>query len=322
MEKTDNQKIRLGLFIIIGSILFFAAIYFIGNKQNLFGNTSNLKAVFANINGLQVGNNVRYAGIDIGTVKAIEMINDTTVTVEMLIDTKIMTHIKKNAIATINSDGLVGNMIVNIIPGKGVSQLVANGDTLKSYSRIGADAMLETLNVTNENAALLTADLLKITQEITKGNGTAGLLINDTIMAQDLKETIHYLKKTTKGTAESVANLNQIILSLNQKDNVIGVINDKEVATKMKTIITNLEKSSVEIDKVVTNLNATVVNIKDGKGALNYLSNNPELVQKIDSTMNNINKASIKLNEDLEALKHNFLFRGYFKKLEKEKAKK
>jgi phospholipid/cholesterol/gamma-HCH transport system substrate-binding protein len=322
MEKTDNQKIRLGLFIIIGSILFFAAIYFIGNKQNLFGNTSNLKAVFANINGLQVGNNVRYAGIDIGTVKAIEMINDTTVTVEMLIDTKIMTHIKKNAIATINSDGLVGNMIVNIIPGKGVSQLVANGDTLKSYSRIGADAMLETLNVTNENAALLTADLLKITQEITKGNGTAGLLINDTIMAQDLKETIHYLKKTTKGTAESVANLNQIILSLNQKDNVIGVINDKEVATKMKTIISNLEKSSVEIDKVVTNLNATVVNIKDGKGALNYLSNNPELVQKIDSTMNNINKASIKLNEDLEALKHNFLFRGYFKKQEKEKAKK
>lgn len=322
MEKTDNQKIRLGLFIIIGSILFFAAIYFIGNKQNLFGNTSNLKAVFANINGLQVGNNVRYAGIDIGTVKAIEMINDTTVTVEMLIDTKIMTHIKKNAIATINSDGLVGNMIVNIIPGKGVSQLVANGDTLKSYSRIGADAMLETLNVTNENAALLTADLLKITQEITKGNGTAGLLINDTIMAQDLKETIHYLKKTTKGTAESVANLNQIILSLNQKDNVIGVINDKEVATKMKSIISNLEKSSVEIDKVVTNLNATVVNIKDGKGALNYLSNNPELVQKIDSTMNNINKASIKLNEDLEALKHNFLFRGYFKKQEKEKAKK
>ncbi|MFI0427072.1 MAG: MCE family protein, partial [Flavobacterium sp.] len=136
------------------------------------------------------------------------------------------------------------------------------------------------------------------------------------------KETIHYLKKTTKGTAESVANLNQIILSLNQKDNVIGVINDKEVATKMKTIISNLEKSSVEIDKVVTNLNATVVNIKDGKGALNYLSNNPELVQKIDSTMNNINKASIKLNEDLEALKHNFLFRGYFKKQEKEKAKK
>lgn len=83
----------------------------------------------------------------------------------------------------------------------------------------------------------------------------------------------------------------------------------------------NLEKSSSEIDKVMTNLNATITNVKEGKGALNYLSNDPKLVQQIDSTITNINKASIKLNEDLEALKHNFLFRGYFKKQEKVKKK-
>jgi phospholipid/cholesterol/gamma-HCH transport system substrate-binding protein len=112
-----------------------------------------------------------------------------------------------------------------------------------------------------------------------------------------------------------------MIADLNQKDNVIGVLKDKEVASQMKTIITNLEKSSAEIDKVVTNLNATITNIKEGKGAINYLSNNPKLVQQIDSTITNVNKASIKLNEDLEALKHNFLFRGYFKKQAKEKAK-
>jgi phospholipid/cholesterol/gamma-HCH transport system substrate-binding protein len=93
------------------------------------------------------------------------------------------------------------------------------------------------------------------------------------------------------------------------------------VANKMKRIIVNLEKSSVEINKVVTNLNATITNVKDGKGALNYLSNDPKLVQQIDSTITNVNKATIKLNENLEALKHNFLFRGYFKKQEKEKAK-
>ena len=89
MEKTDAQKTRLGLFVIIGSILFFSGIYFVGNKQNLFDNTSSLKAVFTNINGLQVGNNVRYSGIDIGTVKAIEMINDTTINVSMSIQDKI-----------------------------------------------------------------------------------------------------------------------------------------------------------------------------------------------------------------------------------------
>ncbi|RAK20722.1 phospholipid/cholesterol/gamma-HCH transport system substrate-binding protein [Flavobacterium aquaticum] len=322
MEKSNSQKIQLGIFVIIGTLVFLAAIYFIGNKQNMFGNTSHLKAVFVNVNGLQPGNNVRYAGIDIGTVKEIEMINDTTISVHMIIDNKIMEHIKKNAIATISSDGLVGNMIINIIPGKGATQKVENGDTIQSYSRIGTDAMLETLNVTNENAAMLTADLLKITQEITQGNGTVGLLIRDTLMAQDLKATMSYLRQTSKGTSESVANLNKLITDLNRKDNVIGTLNDTVVANRMKKIIINLEKSSNEIDKVVTNLNATITNVKDGKGAINYLSNDPKLVKQIDSTITNINKASIKLNEDLEALKHNFLFRGYFKKQEKEKAKK
>ena len=98
MEKTDAQKIRLGLFIIIGSIFFLTAIYFVGNKQNMFGNTSILKAVFENVSGLQVGNNVRYAGIDIGTVKSIEMINDTTINVVMSIDDKMLTHIKKDCL--------------------------------------------------------------------------------------------------------------------------------------------------------------------------------------------------------------------------------
>lgn len=321
MEKSNSQKIQLGIFVIIGTLVFLAAIYFIGNKQNMFGSTSNLKAVFVNVNGLQPGNNVRYAGIDIGTVTEIEMINDTTISMHMIIDNKIMEHIKKNAIATISSDGLVGNMIINIIPGKGTAQKVENGDTIQSYSRIGTDAMLETLNVTNENAAMLTANLLKITQEITQGNGTVGLLIRDTLMAQDLKATMGYLRQTSKGTSESVANLNKLITALNRKDNVIGTLNDTVVANRMKKIIINLEKSSTEIDKVVTNLNTTITNVKEGKGAINYLSNDPKLVKQIDSTITNINKASIKLNEDLEALKHNFLFRGYFKKLEKEKAK-
>lgn len=322
MEKTDTQKIRLGLFIIIGSILFFAAIYFIGNKQNLFDRTSNLKAVFTNINGLQVGNNVRYSGINIGTVEAIEMMNDTTINVSMSIEDKMLIHIKKDAIATIGSDGLVGNMIVNIIPGKGKLKSVVAGDVLQSYNKASTDDMLKTLDVTNKNAALLTADLLKITNEINQGKGTVGVLLKDSLMSKDLKETIYNLKKTTQGTTESVANLNKIILSLNQEDNVIGLLKDKGIALKMKNIIINLEKSSTEIDKVVTNLNATVVNIKDGKGVLNYLSNDENLVKKIDSTMTNLNDASIKLNENLEALKHNFLLRGYFKKLEKQKSQK
>ena len=322
MEKTTPQKIRLGLFVITGSLLFILAIYLIGEKQKMFGNTYQLSCIFDNVSGLQLGNNVRYSGINVGTVRSIEMINDSTIKVNMNIDKAIFKHIKKDAVATIGSDGLVGNMIINILPGHGENRSVTYGDLILSKNRIRTDDLLSTLNITNQNAALLTVDLLKITKEINQGKGTVGMLLNDPLMATELKQTMHYLKLTSKGSAESVAKLNELITVLNKKDNVIGVMKDTAVAHQIKTIVSNLDHSSKEISKVVTNLNATVLNIKDGKGAINYLTNNPTLVRKIDSTMTNINEASFRLNEDLEALKHNFLFRGYFKKQEKAKLKK
>jgi phospholipid/cholesterol/gamma-HCH transport system substrate-binding protein len=321
MEKATTQKMRLGIFVIIGLMLFVLAIYFIGEKQKMFGETNKLSAVFNNVSGLQLGNNVRYSGINVGTVRGISMINDTTIHVDMIIDKSVFKHIKKNAVATIGSDGLVGNMIINITPGENSFNAVQPGDIIKSVNRIRTDDILNTLNVTNQNAALLTIDLLKITKEITQGKGTVGLLINDTIMGSDLKQTMRYLKLTSKGTSESVSKLNELIVTLNNKDNVIGVLKDTAVANKIKAIVGNLKHSSDGINKVVNNLNATITNVKDGKGAINYLSNDPELVRKIDSTMTNINQASFRLNEDLEALKHNFLFRGYFKKQEKAKRK-
>ncbi len=321
MEKTKSQKIRLGLFVITGLFIFVIAIYFIGDKQKMFGQTNHLKAVFNNVSGLQLGNNVRYSGINAGTVRSINMINDTVIEVDMLIDKSIFVHIKKDAVAVIGSDGLVGSMIINIIPGKGSKTVVEQGDEIQTIKRVQTDDLLSTLDVTNKNAANLTTDLLKITKEIIDGKGTMGLLISDSVLSEDLRQTIHYLKLTGKGTSESVAKLNRLIGSLENKNNVIGVLKDTAVANNIKTIVRNLDKSSTGIDKVVNNLNATILNIKDGKGALNYLSNDPKLVRKIDSTMININQSSFRLNENLEALKHNFLFRGYFRKQEKAKLK-
>ncbi|PVX47245.1 phospholipid/cholesterol/gamma-HCH transport system substrate-binding protein [Flavobacterium sp. 103] len=317
MEKTASEKIKLGIFVISGLTLFVLVVYFIGNKQKMFGSTDHLTAVFSNVNGLQLGNNVRYSGINIGTVRGIEMINDTTINVDMIIDKSMFPHIKKNALASIGSDGLVGSMVINIAPGKGNQRHIEAGDIIQSSGRVRTDDLLNTLSVTNKNAALLTADLLKITKEITQGKGSLGTLLNDTIMASDLKQTMNYLKMTSKGTTEIVDNLNKTVMALGDKNSVIGVLNDPVTAQKIRTIVVNLDQSSQEINKVVTNLNATITNAKNGNGAINYLSNDPHLVKKIDSTMTNLNKATILLNEDLEAMKHSFLLRGYFKKQEK-----
>ncbi|WP_281298509.1 MlaD family protein [Flavobacterium limnophilum] len=321
MEKTTSQKIRLGLFVIIGLLIFILAVYFIGDKQKMFGKTSHLEAIFNNANGLQLGNSVRYSGISVGTVRGIKMDNDTTIRVDMIIDKAIFPYIKKDAVATISSDGLVGNMIINILPGKGNEPPVQPGDEIRSYNRVRTEDMLNTLSVTNKNAAKLTANLLKITNEINDGKGPLSSLLKDTIISRDLKETMHYLKLTAKGASETATKIDKLVASLDNKNNVVGVIKDSAVANKIKNMVTNLDQSTKEINVVIANLDATILSVKDGKGTFNYLANNPGLVGKIDSTMTNINEASAKLNENMEAMRHNFLFKGYFKKQEKEKAK-
>ena len=317
-QKSITQQMKLGIFVILGALIFVLAVYYIGSKQNLFGNTVSISADFNNVNGLQLGNNVRYSGINIGTVRAISMVNDTLIRVELALDEKILYHIKRNAVATISSDGLVGSMIVNIIPGKGNAAPIAAGDRIRSYSRIRTDDILNTLNVTNENAALLTVDLLKITKEITSGKGTIGTLLNDTLMAADMRYMLHNLRNASNESSKVLAHANAIIASLENKNNVIGVINDTAVAHKIRNMASNLERSTKDINTVVSNLNATISNAKEGKGAINYLSNDPRLVRRIDSITSQINSASQKLDANMDALQHNFLLRGYFKKLEKD----
>ena len=314
MEKTNSEKLRLGIFMLVGSILFIAIVYIIGSKQQLFGNTEKIQAVFYNVNGLQIGNNVRYSGINVGTVREISMLNDTAILIEMAINRKSFQFIKKNANISIGTDGLVGDMVVNIEPNKGESEPILPGDVLIGTKKVQADDMINTLSTTNTNAALLTSDLLKITNEIMNGQGTIGLLLNDKEVASDLKESILELKFTSQAARKSIQSLESRINSLDKKDNLVGLLKDTVVARHIINIVVTLEKSTKKMDTVVHNLNLAVLNAKDGKGAINYLSNDPNLVKKIDTTMTNINESSKLLNENLEALKHNFLFKAYFKK--------
>ena len=322
MGKTTSEKIRLGFFVVLGTILLVVAAYLIGNNQSLFSKTFTIGTVFKNVNGLQLGNNVRFSGIHVGTIKGIEMENDTTIRVIMAIEEKMRQHIKKDAIATIGSDGLVGNMIVNIIPGKGSPEAVLEGDHIASYSRIGTEDMLSTLNVTNENAALLTADLLKVTQSLTKGKGTLGKLLNDTVMATNLQQTITNLKYASSQANNSIKDLNRMIKTINFEESMAGaLLSDTISGEKMRNIIVHLETSSIEIEKMTKDITIVVEKIKEGKGAIDYLATDTTLVNSLGTTMKNIEEGTARFNENMEALKHNFLTRGYFRKLEKERKK-
>jgi phospholipid/cholesterol/gamma-HCH transport system substrate-binding protein len=322
MKRTAAQKFRLGVFVIMGTLILVVALYFIGNRQNLLGSNIRLYAEFSNVNGLQAGNNVRYSGIDVGTVSRIRMTSDTLILVEMIVQESESQFIRKDAVATIGSDGLVGNMIINILPRPGNQESVVSGDTIATYSRIGTDDMLTTLNVTNENAALLTADLLKITTELLEGKGTLGMLINDTVMAAELKRTMIELRKASTGANRAIAELNQLVGSIKDNESVAGVLlTDSVSGAQMKRIISNLESTSEQIGIIGHNLDSIVSDFRSGEGAYQYLTQDPDAAMRIDSTLINIQQSSEKFNENMEAMRANFLFRGYFRKQEKEAEK-
>ena len=319
MKKTTNEKLRLGIFIITGLILFITAIYLIGKRQNMFAKTFTISASFNNVNGLLKGNNVRYSGLNVGTVKRIVMVNESAINVTMSIEEKMVKHIKKDAIATIGTDGLVGNMIVNIIPGDNNTVAIEQGDVIKTYTKIGTGEMLNTLNVTNENAALLTAKLLDITNDITNGKGTLGMLINDSIAANNIKQTFYNLKLTSIKANRTINDINNLVSSINLDESVAGLfLNDSIEAQKIKRIIAYLDTSSESFTKVISNLNETLTNLKEGDGAVNYLSNDAEFVNNLKQSIKNINEGTDKFNQNMEALKHNFLTSRYFRKLERE----
>ena len=322
MDKSSIEKMKLGIFVIVGSVLLVIAVYLIGNQKLMFGSSFEISAVFKNINGLQVGNNVRFSGINVGTVSNIEMTNDTTIRVRMTIEEDMLGHIKKDAIAAIGSDGLVGSMIINITPGKGKDGLVKDGDEIRSLSRIASEDMLQTLNVTNENAALLTQDLLTLTNALLKGEGTLGRLIFDSTMAGNLNATIANLKMTSDNANQTMDELNDFFTSETLEHSPAGVIlKDSLSGEKVKLIISNLVASSMEIDTMLAELHDFVANLNEGEGAVNYLIQDSIFVQRLDSTMQNIEEGSERLNENMEAMKSNFLFRSYFKKQEKEEKK-
>lgn len=319
MKNSASEKFKLGLFVVLGTALLVAALYFIGNRQNLFTKNITIYTHFRNVNGLQAGNNVRYSGINIGTVAKTVLLSDTLIRVEMRIGEALKNVIKKNAVATIGSDGLVGSMIVNIIPTQGASEFISSHDTIQSYSKIGVNDMLTTLNVTNENAALLTSDLLKITSNINEGKGTLGMLITDTVLANQFRQTLFELRKTSEGASQAMSSLNQMIASVNFTESVAGVLlSDTVSAGKMKNIVANLEQSSEDMVGVTDRLNNLLSDIQEGEGAMHYLTQDSTLVNNMNATIQNIKSGTARFNENMEALKHNFLLRGYFKKLERE----
>jgi phospholipid/cholesterol/gamma-HCH transport system substrate-binding protein len=205
MENQSSKfKVRLGLFITIGFGLFILFIFIIGKQQNLFNPVFKISSTFNNISGLQIGNNVRFSGINVGTVDNINIVNDSTVLVDMLIRKEVQKFIKSNSEATIGSEGIIGDRILIISRGSGEAPDIREGQHISSIEPVETDAIMSSLQITSDNAAIISEQLAEIMLKINSGQGTLGRLIEDSTIAENLNQTISNLKKGTKGLNENM----------------------------------------------------------------------------------------------------------------------
>lgn len=201
---TPKFKIRLGLFIAGGMALFLFTIFIIGRQKNLFNPVFRLTTTFYSISGLQVGNNIRFSGITVGTVDNIKIINDSTVRVDMLIKKDVQQFIKADCEAAIGSEGIIGDRVLIISQGSRNAPIVKDGQQLVSNEPVETDAIMASLQVSAGNAEIITEQLAEIMVNINNGNGTLGRLIHDSTIAENINQTIVNLKKSTKGLDENM----------------------------------------------------------------------------------------------------------------------
>ncbi|MEZ0486981.1 MlaD family protein [Fibrella aquatica] len=320
--KSNRRGVIVGLFVFIGLAILLAGILFLGGQQKRFVSTIEIKAVFNDVGGLKTGNNVWFSGVKIGTIKRIRFVGSSKVEVDMNIEEKSAQYIRKDAQATLGSDGLIGNKLIVIVGGSLNTPSVEEGDMLRAREALSMESIIDTLQVTNRNLLKITTDIGSIVNRVKNGRGLAGLLLNDTAIVQNFRGSMVSLQQASANAAKMTGSLTTFTAKLNRPGTLANdLITDTTIMRNVRTSTANLQRASVSANDVVADVKQTTEKLKNGNSALGVLTSDVSVGNDIRSTVRNLNSSTQKLDENLEALKSNFLFRGYFRKQEKAKVK-
>jgi len=183
-----SRTFRLGAFIIATLLIFAAGVFWIGGKQFMFSSTYRLNADFRTVAGLPNGADVRVGGIHEGTIVRIQLPRAPNDKVRVVMDLKNATRnvIKKDSVAAIRSEGLVGDKYVEIAFGSDSAPQVSSGDLIQGEQPLEfsdlmkkTNGLLDSAGGAMQNVASTSEDLKSISSKINQGTGTMGALIND-----------------------------------------------------------------------------------------------------------------------------------------------
>lgn len=291
---------KLGIFIFLGSALLVIGIFVLGNKEALFKSTFTVKAYFQNVEGLRNGAPVRLSGVDVGAVKSIKIIGEKAsiieVSLRLLADVK--KFLRKDTEAGIETEGLVGYKFISLDIKDSNAEHVEDGGTILVKEPVSfADVIEETQGIMSYTKEM-TKNLADIVYKLNTGEGTLGKLLND-------DEIYNLTRDITKSAYVSLDSLTYDLRNIVETYDQVG--------RGMNDVL-------LSVNGAVASVDTLLINVNNGKGIVGSLfaEGNAEdtsfvaIVNNLQVITDEAKTATMKLNENMEALKHNWLFKSYF----------
>ncbi len=327
MRSSKNTRaVVIGIFVVIGLLIFILGVITLTGQKKSFSNAVNLKAIFDNVEGLQAGSNVWLNGVKIGTVKDVRFNEEGKVAVSMGVDEKMQVYIHKDAKAKVGSDGLIGNRIIVIYGGTPSSPTVNDGDILAVEKIAGMEDMMATFQSNNENLLSITGDFKEISSKLANGEGTIGKLLNDETLSNSMELALANLQRAASNATEISRDVSAYTSQL-QKEGTLAndLVTDTVIFNNLRSSVAEIDQLSKKANEVIASLqtasNTVNTSLTDKNTPAGAMLQDKETAASLKATIKNLETSTKKLDENMEALQHNFLLRGFFRKREKEAEK-
>lgn len=322
MDSENKRSIIVGLFVFIGLAILVAGILVMGGQQNRFAKTVRITADFTNIGGLKKGSNVWFSGVKIGTIREVNFTKNRHVEIVMNIEEKSRIYIRKDAVAALSSEGFIGNKIIEIQGGSSSIPPIEEGDRLQSKEAVNTDQMIATLQINNENLVAITENIKNLSDKVRGGEGTVGAFFTDSMLAVNIKMMMANLNQAAVNSKKVTEDFRQFSSQLNNNESLVGqLLSDTVVFSNLKSAVVQLQGITETASALTLNLSKASEQLNEKDNSIGVLLNDEEVADQLKRTLDNLEGSTQKLDKNMEALQHNFLLRGFFKKEAKKAAK-
>jgi phospholipid/cholesterol/gamma-HCH transport system substrate-binding protein len=318
MKKQTSQRIRLGAFVLASIVALVLGLYYVGQQRSIFHKSVKVYTDFTNIDGLMPGNNVRFNGYDVGMVLSLHPAADSVIRVQLSIDEEYVKWISVNAIASIGTDGLLGNKILNLEPGQPFDRSIMEDDQLKVRNLMAMDAAMRTLNETNDNLFFVSRDLKGITERLLRDNSLWRMLA-DSALSDQVRSAIVRVNVVSENSAMITGDLRDLVQDVkNGKGSLGALVTDTSLFSGIQQTVIHLEVMSDTLAMASGNFNRLSKNAVDGHGTVAALLNDTSLVNAFNSAVLSIQGAADGINNNMSLLRQSWLLKRYYKRELKE----